>query len=84
MVDESEGTYLLEGIEPPQQLLVRLTEDVGKLPAQLVYRLPPAIAEALVRHRKATPIANMGAFPDLDVSEAELEVAGLDWSVIQS
>ena len=83
MVDEVEGLCLIDPLDLPQ-LLVRLTEDVGKLPAGLVYRLPTNVANALIRHRKAIPIGNMGCFPDLDVSEAELEVAGLEWSVIQS
>jgi hypothetical protein len=84
MVDEVEGLSLVDPDDLPQpQLLVRLTEDVGKLPKGLVYRLPTAVANALIMHRKATPIADMERFPDLDVSEAELEVAGLDWAVIQ-
>lgn len=83
MVDEIEGLCLIDPLDLPQ-LLVKLTEDVGKLPAGLVYRLPSNVAHALIRRRKATPIGDMGCFPDLDVSEAELEVAGLDWAVIQS
>lgn len=89
--DQTEGLALIDPEDlPPPQLLVRLTQDVGKLPTGLVYRLPTDVALALIRHRKATPVGNMGCFPDLDVSEAELENAGLDgiavldWGAIQS
>ena len=82
--DQVEGLSLIDPDElPPPAILVRLTEDVGKLPAGLVYRLPTDVSNALIRRRKATPVGNWNTFPDLDVSEDELEIAGLDWSVIQ-
>jgi len=86
MVDELEELNQLEVEELDQpQLLVRLTEDVGKLPAGLVYRLPADVSNSLIMRRKAVPVGDMAVFPDLDVSEAELEDAGLDWeTVIQS
>jgi hypothetical protein len=85
MVDEPEGLSLIDPDDlPPPQLLVRLTKDVGKLPKGLVYRLPTAVANSLIMHRKAIPVADVACFPDLDVSEAELEDAGLVWDVIQS
>ena len=65
-------------------LLVRLTEDVGKLPAGLVYRLPQDVTNSLILRRLAVPVAFMEAFPDLDVSEAELEAVGIDWPLIQA
>jgi hypothetical protein len=84
MVDELETNQLeLEELDQPQ-LLIRLNEDVGKLPKGLVYRLPTDVSNALIMRRKATPVGDMAVFPDLDISEAELEDAGLDWDVIQS
>jgi hypothetical protein len=74
---------MVDELDQPQ-LLVRLTEDVGKLTAGLAYRLPADVSNALIMRRKATPVGNMAVFPDLDVSEAELEAAGLDWAVIQN
>jgi hypothetical protein len=66
------------------ELLVRLNEDVGKLPGGLAYRLPGAISHALIQRRLATPVGDLQTFADLDVSEAELADAGIDWEVIQS
>ena len=73
-----------EAIEEQPALLVRLTEDVGKLPKGLVYALPERVAHSLIMRGKAIPVADLKAFPDLDVSEDELEDAGIDWAVIQS
>jgi hypothetical protein len=72
-------------LERLPSLLVTLTEDVGRLPKGLVYRLPRSISLALIQRRAATPVASLDAFPDLDVStDEELEAVGIDWALIQS
>jgi hypothetical protein len=63
---------------------VRLTENVDQLVSGLVYLLPPAVAHLLIMHRKAVPEGNMGTFPDLEVSEEELEDWDFNWSAIQA
>jgi hypothetical protein len=58
-------------------LLIRLTENVGKLPAGFVYELPRFEAVSLIHRRKATAVGNIGVMADLTLTEDELQEAGL-------
>jgi hypothetical protein len=73
---------MLEVIDQPS-LLIRLVETVGLLPVGPVYRLPQNATLALIERRVAIPVASMGMFPDLELSEDELVDVGIDWAVIQ-
>jgi hypothetical protein len=70
-------------LEQPE-LLVRLTEDVGKLPAGLAYHLPSAVSHALIQRRLATPVGDLEIFADLELTDEELADAGISWDLIQS
>jgi hypothetical protein len=58
-------------------LLVRLTENVGKLPAGFVYELPPRLAQTLIASRKAQAVGNFGIMADLSLTEDECVEAGI-------
>jgi hypothetical protein len=60
-----------------EPLLIRLTEDVGKLPAGFVYELPRFEAERLLHKRKAVAVGSIGTMADLSLTEDECEEAGL-------
>lgn len=58
-------------------LLIRLSEDVGKLPSGFVYELPRFEAERLIARRKATAVGSVGVIADLVLTEDECVEAGL-------
>lgn len=58
-------------------LLIRLTEDVGKLPAGFVYELPRFEAERLIARRVATAVGKLGTIADISLTEAECREAGI-------
>ena len=64
----------LESTEP---LLVRLIEEIGKLPAGFTYELPRFEAERLIARRAAIAVGNLGVIPDISLSEQECAEAGL-------
>jgi hypothetical protein len=66
------------------ELLVRLNQDVGKLPKGLAYRLPSAVTHAFIARRLATPVGDLDTFADLELSEEELADVGITWAEIQS
>jgi len=68
-----EPSERLEILEQP--LLIRLTEDVGKLPAGFSYHLPRFEAELLIMRRKATAVGSLDASPDLIISEDDFALA---------
>jgi hypothetical protein len=58
-------------------LLITLTADHEGLIAGLVYELPQSFACYLIANRKAIPVADMNAFADVSLSEAELDELSL-------
>ena len=68
-----EPSERLEILEQP--LLVRLTADVGKLPAGFVYQLCRDEATRLIMQRKATAVGSLAAVPDLVISEDDFALA---------
>jgi len=63
---------------PTPTMLIRLTEDVGKLPSGFVYELPAFEAQRLIARRMATAVGNFrGILPDLVLTEDECQEAGL-------
>ncbi len=61
--------------ERPPALLIRLTEDVGKLPAGFTYELPEREALALIARRKATVVGDTKQSADLVLTAEEWEAA---------
>jgi hypothetical protein len=61
--------------ERPPALLIRLTEDVGKLPAGFHYELPEREALALIARRKATAVGDTRQSADLVLTQDEIEAA---------
>lgn len=66
-----------ELIEIPitEPLLVRLTEDVGKLPAGFTYEVPRFEAERLIARRKAIAVGRLGTIADVVISEDDIDAA---------
>jgi hypothetical protein len=64
-----------DAIELPltQPIVIRLTEDLGKLPAGLSYHLPYELTLFLVRQRLADVIGDLTIVADVTVSEDDLE-----------
>jgi len=62
-----------EFLEEP--LLVRLTEDMGLLPANFTYHLPRFEAERLIARRKATAVGTLDTAPDLVIDEDDFALA---------
>lgn len=60
-----------------QQLLIRLTESVGLLPAGYVYELPAFEAHRLIARRKAIVVGSVGTIADLVLGELEVQEAGI-------
>ena len=61
-----------------EPLLVRLTTDVGPLPAEFVYSLPTFQATRLVAARQAIVVGNIGGIAaDIVLDEPECHEAGL-------
>jgi hypothetical protein len=62
--------------KPAPNLLIRLIEDVGKLPAGFTYSLPMYEAQRLIARRKAVPV---GAYktvePDVVLTQEDWEAA---------
>ena len=56
-------------------ILIRLTEAIGKLPAGFVYGLPQPEALALIARRKATAVGTIRTAPDLKLTTEECEAA---------
>ena len=52
------------GDESARPLLIRLLQDVGKLPANVVLQLPRQISELLLLRRLCTPVGDMTVAPD--------------------
>lgn len=59
----------------PPALLIRLTEDVGKLPAGYTYELPEYETLALIARRKATAVGRTRQAADLVLTPEECEAA---------
>ena len=64
-----------------ESLLIRLTEDVGKLPAGFTYELPRFEAERLIMRRKATAVGTLGTMADLTLTQDECEDAGINEAI---
>lgn len=64
-------------LTPTEPMLIRLTEDVGKLPAGFVYFLPRFESEILIMRRKAVAVADLAATADIKLTELECREAGL-------
>lgn len=64
---------------PLEPLLIRLTEDVGVLPAGpgFTYELPAFEAHRLIARRKAVAVGRLGALPDVTLNEQECLEAGI-------
>jgi hypothetical protein len=61
-----------------EPLLVRLTDDIGILPAgSLIYSLPRFEAEKLIMRRLATAVGTLGVMADLTLTEDEFAEAGI-------
>jgi len=58
-------------------LLVRLTENVGRMPAHLTYELPAYEALRLIHRRKAHAVGTLGTVADLVLDEHDCTEAGL-------
>jgi hypothetical protein len=61
--------------KPAPPMLIRLTEDVGKLPAGFVYELPAFEAKRLLTRRKATAVGMLRQTADLALTPEEYERA---------
>jgi hypothetical protein len=61
--------------ERPPKLLIRLTEDVGRLPAGFTYQIPEREALALIAERKATAVASTKQTADLVLTHEDYEAA---------
>jgi hypothetical protein len=62
---------------PLEPLLIRLTEDVGPLPAGFTYELPAFESRRLIARRKAVAVGRLGTIPDVKLTEDECREAGL-------
>lgn len=61
--------------ERPPVLLIRLTEQIGKLPIGFHYELPEREALALIARRKATAVGSTRQTADLVLSQEDYEQA---------
>lgn len=61
--------------ERPPALLIRLTEDVGRLPAGYHYELPEREALALIARRKGIAVGRTKQAPDLVLTPEDCEAA---------
>jgi hypothetical protein len=59
---------------PLTPLLIRLNDDVGKLPAGIVVSLPKQYAWSLIRSKLASVVGSFNAVPDLTLDESETDV----------
>jgi hypothetical protein len=72
------GTYKRRKIgmsERPPALLIRLTENVGLIPAHFTVELPEREALALIARRKATAVGSTRQTADLTLTHEEYEAA---------
>jgi hypothetical protein len=60
-----------------EPLLVRTTQDVGKLPAGFIYNLPRLTAQLLIGKRLGIAIGSLGVMADLTLTEDECIEAGI-------
>jgi hypothetical protein len=59
---------------PLTPLLIRLNDDVGKLPAGIVVSLPKQYAWSMIRRKLACVVGSLQAVPDITIDESDVDV----------